>query len=48
MKQKNKTKENFIVKIIKSIASFFDKILITPISKVAYAIKDKISFKKFI
>lgn len=45
MNKKNKTKENFIVKIIKSIASFFDKILITPISKVAYAIKDKISFR---
>ena len=45
MNKQNKNKDNFIVKTIKSICSFFDRILITPISKVAYAIKDKLTFK---
>lgn len=41
MKKKEKNKTN----IFKSIYGFFDKILITPISRLAYFIKDKFSFK---
>ena len=42
---KTTKKSNVFVKTIKKIASFFDRILITPISKLAYFIKDKFSFK---
>lgn len=42
---KTTKKSNVFVKTIKKIANFFDKILITPISKLAYFIKDKFSFK---
>lgn len=42
---KTTKKSNIFVKIIKKIANFFDRILITPISKLAYFIKDKFSFK---
>ena len=42
---KTTKKSNVFVKTIKKIANFFDRILITPISKLAYFIKDKFSFK---
>lgn len=42
---KTTKKSNVFVKSIKKIANFFDRILITPISKLAYFIKDKFSFK---
>jgi YbbR domain-containing protein len=42
---KTTKKSNVFVKAIKKIANFFDRILITPISKLAYFIKDKFSFK---
>lgn len=42
---KTTKKNNVFVKAIKKIANFFDRILITPISKLAYFIKDKFSFK---
>ncbi len=42
---KTTKKSNIFVKTIKKIANFFDRILITPISKLAYFIKDKFSFK---
>lgn len=38
-------KPNVIIRIFKSIINFFDKFLITPISKVAYFIKDKFTLK---
>lgn len=41
-----KTKNpNFIVRIIKAIVKFFDKIILTPISKLAYFIKDKLHIR---
>ena len=43
MKQKKKT--NSFKRFFKGIFTIFDKILITPISRVAYFIKDKFSFK---
>lgn len=43
MKKTEKT--NFIKKIFGGIYKFFDKIILTPISKVAYFIKDKFTFK---
>lgn len=42
---KNKKKTNIFVKIFKSIITFFDNILITPISKLAYYLRDKLSLK---
>ena len=42
---KTTKKSNVFVKSTKKIANFFDRILITPISKLAYFIKDKFSFK---
>lgn len=42
---KTTKKSNVFVKAIKKIANFFDRILITPIGKLAYFIKDKFSFK---
>lgn len=42
---KTTKKSNVFVKTIKKIANFFDRFLITPISKLAYFIKDKFSFK---
>ena len=38
---KTTKKSNVFVKTIKKIANFFDRILITPISKLAYFIKEK-------
>lgn len=48
MKKKlnDKKRTNIFKKIIKSIINFFDKILITPISKFIYFILDKISVRK--
>ncbi len=43
MKKKEKT--NFIIKFFKNVYKVIDKIIITPISKVAYFIKDKFTFK---
>ena len=45
MKQNKKTKPSLIKRFIRGIIKFFDKILITPISKVAYFIKDKLTIK---
>ena len=42
---KKTEKNNIIVKFFKGIYKFFDKIIITPFSKLAYLIKDKFSFK---
>lgn len=42
---KTTKKSNIFVKTIKKVANFFDRILITPISKLAYFIKDKFSFR---
>ncbi len=38
---KDNKKDNILVTVFKAIIGFFDKILITPISKIAYFIKDK-------
>lgn len=40
-----KKKTNVLVKIFKSIIDFFDKIIIVPISRLAYYIKNKLSLK---
>ena len=40
-----KKKTNVLVKIFKSIIDFFDKIIIVPISRLAYYIKNKFSLK---
>ena len=42
---KQEKKHNLSVRIIKNIYSFFDKILITPISKVVYLIREKFGIK---
>lgn len=42
---KKKEKNNVFIKILNKIVKFFDKIIITPFSKVAYFIKDKFTFK---
>lgn len=44
MKKKEKS-NNVIVRFFKGIYRFLDKIIITPISKAAYFIKDKLTFK---
>lgn len=42
---KKKEKNNVFIKILNKIVKFFDKIIITPFSKVAYFIKDRFTFK---
>ena len=44
MKKKERN-NNVIVRFFKGIFRFLDKIIITPISKAAYFIKDKLTFK---
>lgn len=43
---KNPKKPNIIIRIIKGIGRFFDKILITPISRFVYFLKDRLSINK--
>lgn len=42
---KKKQKNNIILNIIRKVIKFVDNFIITPISKVAYFIKDKFTFK---
>ena len=42
---KQEKKNNSLIKFLKSIYSFFDKVLITPISKVVYLIREKFGIK---
>ena len=53
MKRQKKNKANIFVRAFKAIIRFFDKIIITPFSKLAYMITDKLniksgSFEKFL
>lgn len=45
MKKQKKNKTNIFVRTFKAIIKFFDKIIITPFSKLAYTITDKLSIK---
>lgn len=42
---KKKEKNNIFISVLNKIVKFFDKIIITPFSKLAYFIKDKFTFK---
>ena len=41
MKKQKKNKTNIFARAFKAIIKFFDKIIITPFSKLAYMITDK-------
>lgn len=45
MKKQKKNKTNIFARAFKTIIKFFDKIIITPFSKLAYMITDKLSIK---
>lgn len=45
MKKQKKNKTNIFARAFKAIIKFFDKIIITPFSKLAYMITDKLSIK---
>ena len=45
MKKQKKNKANIFVRAFNAIVKFFDKIIITPFSKLAYIITDKLSIK---
>lgn len=45
MKKQKKNKTNIFARAFKGIIKFFDKIIITPFSKLAYMITDKLSIK---
>ncbi len=44
-KQKKNNKANLFVKAFNTIVKFFDKVIITPFSKLAYIVTDKLSIK---
>lgn len=45
MKKQKKNKTNIFVRAFKAIIEFFDKFIITPLSKLAYIITDKLNIK---
>ena len=45
MKKQKKNKTNIFVRVFRAIIKFFDKVIITPFSKLAYMITDKLSIK---
>jgi len=45
MKKQKKNKTNIFVRTFKAIIEFFDKFIITPLSKLAYIITDKLNIK---